>query len=73
MPDFMSYDHDAQARMTKQFLTEIDDRSREGKTNLVIHSLSNNGFSVYQHIVNQVGKLIVRITFWVEKMEHLGS
>ena len=54
MPDFMSYDHEAQAQLTRQFLREVCDRSREGKTNLVIHSLSNNGFSVYQHIVHQV-------------------
>jgi|FrelakmetLWP11LW_1041352.scaffolds.fasta_scaffold17359_1 hypothetical protein len=54
MADFLSYDFDAQVHFCRQFLNAVLDRSHEGKTKLVIHSMSNNGFSVYQHIVHEV-------------------
>jgi hypothetical protein len=54
MAVFMSYDFEAQAQFSRQFLSAVLDRSHEGKTKLVIHSMSNNGFSVYQHIVHEV-------------------
>ena len=55
MADFMSFDHSAQSVFTRQVLNQVSQLqpSKERKVNLILLCLSNNGATVYQHIVRQ--------------------
>ena len=55
MADFMSYDHETQSVFTRQVLNGVAQKTKErkDKVNLILLCLSNNGATVYQHVVQQ--------------------